>query len=197
MTILKKLTKRGFTLIELMIVVVIIGILASLAIYGVQKYVANSKSAEARMILGRITKDSVGRYEGEAMAGDLLLPGDSVSISHQLCPNAAATIPTTITAVAGRKYQPNPEEWNGAGWQCLGTTVTTPIYYMYNYESDDDGDPDTALVADQGFIATATGDLDGDAVTSLFTMEGNLTTDSVSGLVLVVSPTVKEVTPEE
>ncbi len=38
--------KRGFTLIELMIVVAIVGILAVLAIYGVRKYLANAKTAE-------------------------------------------------------------------------------------------------------------------------------------------------------
>ena len=65
MTIINKLRKaRGFTLVELMIVVVIIGILASLAIYGVNKYIASSKSAEARLGIGAISKGSVAAFEG-------------------------------------------------------------------------------------------------------------------------------------
>ena len=41
--------KQGFTLIELMIVVAIVGILAVLAVYGVRKYLATAKTAEARV----------------------------------------------------------------------------------------------------------------------------------------------------
>jgi prepilin-type N-terminal cleavage/methylation domain-containing protein len=45
---------RGFTLIELMIVVVIIGVLASLATYSVTNYIQMSKTSEAREVVGSI-----------------------------------------------------------------------------------------------------------------------------------------------
>src|SRR5471030_3183022 len=47
---------RGFTLIELMIVVAIVGVLAVLAVFSIRKYMANAKTAEARDKLGQIAK---------------------------------------------------------------------------------------------------------------------------------------------
>src|SRR5512145_2725128 len=42
---------RGYTLVETMIVVVIIGVLATLATYGVRRYIRRAKSAEARQMI--------------------------------------------------------------------------------------------------------------------------------------------------
>ena len=188
-------SKRGFTLVELMIVVAIIGVLAALAIYGVRRYLTNAKTAEAKENIGALSRDAAAAFPRPKIAQGLMALGDSRAYSNTLCDSATSPIPAALAQVGSGKYQSAPAEWatgtETVGWKCVGFSVDVPQLYQYNYTATAPLDAPTGQIRVEAF-----GDLDNDGVPSEFWRQGLVEQDT-GGIIVKLSPSVEENNPEE
>jgi type IV pilus assembly protein PilA len=167
---IRALSIKGFTLIELMIVVAIIGILAAVAIPAFMKYIRRSKTVEATMNVRKLFDSSVSYYEAEHATV-------SGTVVAKQFPDSVGPAPTANSCCgqAGDKCKPNPTNFDSQQWAALNFSVDDPFYYWYQYVSSG---TDTGA----SFSAYAYGNLDCDTTYSTFQRSGTVLSDrSVSG----------------
>ena len=161
---------KGFTLIELMIVVAIIAILAAIAIPQYKKFQLKAKTSEAKANLGAI-KTCEEAYAAEN--------------DHYVL---AAAAPSTDPGAAKQDWASND------GFNSLGFAPAGQVYYQYAVVSNDWTNAGSAPSATSGqevavqdgtvdIYICARGDLDGDD-----TFRGFKTTDEVTKIETVGNP---------
>jgi type IV pilus assembly protein PilA len=162
---------RGYTLVEVMTVVIIVGVLATLATYGVRKYIFAAKSAEPIQIIGSI-KAAEESYREETYTYLNVTEGEtalsSPSTHYPGTPNG--TTNRMWGAIGHGDY---------ANWMRLGVNVTAPVQFGYAVKAGGTGDAMPQPFVPYGwgthaagtapwFVVQALGDLDGDGEYSAF-----------------------------
>ncbi len=166
----KRIKSAGFTLIELMIVVAIIGILASVAVPAFIKYIRRAKTVEATESLDKIKMGAREYFVTDhwSSAGTLL--------SKRFPPPMFSP----FAAPCCQKCVNTSAEWDAAGWGSLRFALTEPHYYSLWFTSVGTGNSAT-------YQATAFGDLDCDGTFSVYNIRGSVDNE---GSVVTVGPII-------
>ena len=97
---MKKQLQKGFTLIELMIVVAIIGILASIALPAYQDYISRGQATEAPMLLAGLKTPVTENILNNGVTAGCVIPADAVTAGKYVATIGATVAGTTCELLA-------------------------------------------------------------------------------------------------
>jgi prepilin-type N-terminal cleavage/methylation domain-containing protein len=184
---------RGFTLVELMIVVFIIGALAAIAIPAFSRYVKKSRGAEAAEQLNKLWLGSVTYYmsdftsvaAGEGKALDKQFPGPAGS--WETTGAAGEGTPPHCCQLTGARCPGGSSVWaSDAVWLALKFALPDPHTYMPGYSGNGTGTNARFTAISQGSAGANCGKW------STFSRQGYVT--SIGDVAGQVQPTVSNET---
>lgn len=163
---MKMRSHSGFSLVEMMVTVVILGILSTVALVSYRQYVRRVHTSEALGMLGMI------RMRQETYRSEFSQYCDVSSATHD---GTSGTVASHWPATAPGQ---TATDWNSGippEWIQLGVRPSGPVYFRYDVVAGNPGvTPNlpggygTSSNQDAWWVGHAYGDLDGDGIQSTF-----------------------------